>query len=204
MQKSEGDFSAWNSWWILEGIWWIFVGLFLGKTIIGRRYKCNTRKRNGSANRPFWIRKSILKTSENLRKSLETSEKTLEVVHLCAVPLWLSAKSESPKPVQIRTYLHETPAKTKTNMYKFAPPRPHLWAPRRNKPTRIRTPLWKTPQQRTYWRRGVQIWVGLQPNGGQVPSAPKCSPNKFPKRIFWWCKPVHDKKTNVQIIFQVM
>ena len=31
--------------------------------------------------------------------------------------------SESSKPVQIRTYLHETPQKT---MYKFAPPRPRL------------------------------------------------------------------------------
>ena len=34
--------------------------------------------------------------------------------------------SESSKPVQIRTYLHERPQKTKTNMYKFARPRPRL------------------------------------------------------------------------------
>ena len=33
---------------------------------------------------------------------------------------------ESSKPVQARTYLCETPRKPKTNMYKFAPPRPHL------------------------------------------------------------------------------
>ena len=36
---------------------------------------------------------------------------------------------ELPKPVRVRTYLHETPRKTKTNMYKFVPPRPRLGAP---------------------------------------------------------------------------
>ena len=62
--------------------------------------------------------------------------------------------SESSKPVQIRTCLHETPQKRKTNMHKFAPPRPLLRAPNRNKPTQIRAPSWKPPQRRTYSRRG--------------------------------------------------
>ena len=72
-------------------------------------------------------------------------------------------KSEGSKNVRIRTYLHEKPQKTKTDMYKFAPRNPRLQAPNRNKPTQIRTPSWKTPQRRTYSRRGVQIRVGSEP-----------------------------------------
>ena len=39
-----------------------------------------------------------------------------------SVLYWVTLNnSESSKPAQIRTYLHETPQKTKTNMHKFAP-----------------------------------------------------------------------------------
>ena len=75
----------------------------------------------------------------------------------------VSMTSEGSKPVRIRTYLLERPQKTKTDMYKFAPRSPRLQAPNRNKPTQIRAPSWKTPQRRTYSRRGVQIRVGLEP-----------------------------------------
>ena len=67
--------------------------------------------------------------------------------------------------VQFRTYLYETPQKTKTSMHKFAPPRPSSESSEQeqSKPTQIRTPSWKGPQRRTYWRRGVQIRIGLEP-----------------------------------------
>ena len=77
--------------------------------------------------------------------------------------------SDRSKPVRIRTYLHEKPQKTERDMHKFAPASPHLRAPNRNKPAQIRTPSWKTPQRRTYRRRGVQIRVGLEPTEN-VPS----------------------------------
>ena len=60
-------------------------------------------------------------------------------------------------------------------MYKFAPPRPRLWGPNRNKPTQIRTPSWKTTQRRTYRRRGVQIRLGLEPGDF-------CAPDKIRPR----------------------
>ena len=43
----------------------------------------------------------------------------------CNSPL-ATPDSESSKPVQMRTYLHKTPQKTKTNMHKFASPHPLL------------------------------------------------------------------------------
>ena len=35
-----------------------------------------------------------------------------------------------------------------------------------------------------------------------IPSAPKCLPNKFQKQFFRSCNPLHDKQTNVQVIFR--
>ena len=46
-------------------------------------------------------------------------------------------------------------------MYKFAPPRPLLWALNRNKPTQIRTPSWN-PAKDLPAGEG-QIQVGLEP-----------------------------------------
>ena len=67
--------------------------------------------------------------------------------------------------------------RVRVNMYKFAPSRPPLRAPDRNKPTQIRTPSWKTPQRRTYRRRGVQIRVGLEP----AERAPRTSHSNLPR-----------------------
>ena len=65
---------------------------------------------------------------------------------------------------QIHTYLHETPQKTKTNMYNSRPPRPRLRAPNKNKTTRIRAPpCARHPGGSTYWHWGVQTQVGLEP-----------------------------------------
>ena len=95
--------------------------------------------------------------------------------------------SESSKPVPIRTYLHERSQKTKTNMYEFAPPRLHLWAPNRNKPTQIRT-LWKTPQRRTYPRWGVQAkapFKGIKRVRGATPPGTKNQGGNVKRGLSW-------------------
>ena len=47
----------------------------------------------------------------------------------------------APNPSKFAPTRTRRPKKTKTNMYKFAPPRPRLWAPNRNKPTTNSHPL---------------------------------------------------------------
>ena len=83
----------------------------------------------------------------------------------------------SPK---IRTYLRETPPKTKTNMYKFVPPstRPY---------TQIRTRTWETPQRRTC----CESWVAFLILESWNPPAISCSFLCAPPKTASFCMKRH-------------
>ena len=72
-------------------------------------------------------------------------------------------RSESSKPVQIRIYLHETPQKTKINMYKFAPSRPPLKALDRTNLHKFAPPRGRHPSEGPTGGGGCKFRVGLEP-----------------------------------------